>query len=251
MTKKNLISKGRKSLNRKTVSKMRSKKSVSKKVTKGGTIEDILDENKYDEFNGEFKRIFKGKNTINDDMIKQLFSFVQQTRPEILLRKLKTKYPKLKNTVDTIFASFDGKNMTVNFIKNDITDDSFELGDNIEECLRTFVIEHACKILADKGYTDGTIRNKLSDSSVGSSEFDTLCIVTIPIKDNFDKKISFDDIDEVPIIDEDDEKYDFDDFDGRQEMKKRNICLRYSFDPLEYDTVFECHQKSTVFTKCN
>jgi hypothetical protein len=244
MTKKNLISRCRKNLKRKTV---RSKKIGIKKVSKGGAVEDVLEDNKYEEFNGEFKRIFKGKNTINDDMIKELFSFVQQTRFEVLLKKMKSKYyPKLKDTVDTIFESFD---MTVDFIKND-RNEQCELTDNIEECLRLFVIENACKILADKGYTDETIQNKLSDSSVGSSVFSSHCHVTIPIKDKFNKSISFDDIDEIHIINEDDENYDFDDSDGRQEMKKRNICLQFSFNPLEYDTIYEYHQKSIVFSKC-
>lgn len=248
MTKKQLTGRGRKHLNRKTL-KIRSKKNGSKKETRGGAIEDVLDDNKYEEFNVEFKRIFKGKNTINDDMIKQLFSFVEQTRSEVIIKKLKNKFPKLKDTVETIFESFDGKHMTVDFMKNDINENC-ELSDNIEECLRTFVIENACKILADKGYTDATIQKKLSGSSVGSSLFSSNCHVTIPIKDKSNKKISIEDIDEVPIINEDDENYDFDDFDGRQEMKKRNINLQYSFNPLEYDSIVEYHKKSAVFTKC-
>jgi hypothetical protein len=163
---------------------------------------------------------------------------------------MKSKYPKLMDTVDTIFESFEWKHMTVDFIKDD-RNEQCELTDDNEECLRLFVIENACKILADKGYTDVTIRNMLSDSSVGSSFFSSHCQVKIPIKDEFNKTISLENIDEIPIINEDDENYDFDDSDGRQEIKKRNICLQFSFNSLEYDTIYEYHQKSTVFSKCS
>lgn len=251
MTKKRITCRERKSPNRKTL-KIRSKKNGSKKVTRGGAVEDILGDNKYEKFNGEFKRIFKSSRTMmNEDMIKELYSFVHEPRTRAVVRKeMIHKFPKLKEAVDTIFESLDGQRMTVELIKNNKSGHSCELTDNIEECLRLFVFENACEIIADLGYTDATIRKKLSDSSVGSSLFETSCHVIIPIIDKSNKKVSIEDIDEVPIIKEDDEKYDFEDYDGRQEMKERNICLQFRFNPLEYDSIVKYHQKKTVFAKC-
>lgn len=142
-------------------------------------------------------------------------------------------------THESIYSSlFVGKNLTVNFVRDEINDYSCELSAELEEHLRLFVSINACKILDDMGYTDETIRKRLSDSSISVSTISSHCHVIIPIK--FKKTIiSFDDIDEVSITDD----YD----DSRREMKKRNIKLQYSFIPIEHDSVCEIYQKSNLF----
>lgn len=142
-------------------------------------------------------------------------------------------------THESIYSSlFVGKKLTVNFVRDEINDYSCELSAELEENLRLFVSVNACKILDDMGYTDETIRKKLSDSSISISTISSHCHVIIPIK--FKKTIiSFDDIDEVPITDD----YD----DSMREMKKRNIQLQYSFIPIEQDSVCEIYQKTNLF----
>ncbi len=147
----------------------------------------------------------------------------------------------MKRTIthESIYSSlFVGKNLTVNFVRDEINEYSCELSAELEECLRLFVAENACKILYDRGYTDETIRKRISDSSISVSAISTHCHVIIPIKS---KKtiISFDDIDEVVLTDHCD--------DSRREMKKRNIQLQYSFIPIEKDSVCEFYQKSYLF----